>query len=355
MSIHDSKHRLSVTLMFTALVFLVLLVTMLLVVTAILVFIRMGILQLGENTPNIKGLLIIMGLVSVLLGTALAATAGNVPLRPVNVLINAMNRLAAGDFKTRLELPARYQPITAAKELTDSFNTMAEQLENTELLRSDFINNFSHEFKTPIVSIAGFAKLLRKGKLSTEEQQEYLGIIETEALRLSAIATNVLNLSRVENQSILTDVEEYNLSEQLRSCVLLLERKWASKQLELNLELGEHSITANEELMKQVWVNLLDNAVKFTPEFGTVEVAVTETDSVTTVKITNTGSEIPPEKQERIFRKFYQADESHAGEGNGLGLAIVKKITDLHNGRVTVESTGELTAFSVELPKTGKR
>ena len=116
---------------------------------------------------------------------------------------------------------------------------MAEELENTKVLRGDFINNFSHEFKTPIVSIAGFAKLLKRGNLTGQQKKEYLDIIEEEALRLSAMATNVMNMTKVENQTILTDISEYNLSEQLRSCILLLERDWERKDLELQLDFGE--------------------------------------------------------------------------------------------------------------------
>jgi len=347
----EYKHRLSLTLLFTGLVFLLLLVTMLIIGLAIFFLLRAGVLLPGRNMPDSGRYIVAIAMVSVFLGTILAATVGRYPLRPLNAIVNAMNRLAAGDFKTRLSFRGLLARTPVARELVDSFNRMAQQLENTELLRSDFINSFSHEFKTPIVSIAGFAKLLRKGKLTPEEQQEYLAIIEDESLRLSSIATNVLNLTRVENQTILTDVREYNLSEQLRSCILLLERKWSAKKLELVPDFGEHTIAANEELLKQVWLNLLDNAVKFTPDYGTVEVSAREDGSTLSVRVLNTGSEIPEEKKEFIFRKFYQADASRSSEGNGLGLAIVQRIVQLHQGTIAVESTPEYTAFTVTLPK----
>ena len=228
---------------------------------------------------------------------------------------------------------------------------MATELENTSLLRADFINNFSHEFKTPIVSIAGFAKLLRKGNLAPGEQEEYLAIIEDESLRLSTMATNVLNMTRVENQEILTDVRSYNLSEQIRNCVLILEDKWTAKNIELILDFKEYAVSANEELMKQVWLNLLDNAVKFTTDYGLVEVDITEEKEYVSVSVINSGSEIPEESRERIFQKFYQADESHSAEGSGIGLAVVQKIVELHHGQVTVESHEGCTSFTVVLPK----
>jgi signal transduction histidine kinase len=228
---------------------------------------------------------------------------------------------------------------------------MAEELEHTEMLRGDFVNNFSHEFKTPIVSITGFTKLLKHGNLSEEETQEYLDIIEEESLRLSAMATNVLNMTKVENQTILTNVSSYNLSEQIRSCVLLLENRWTNKNIEFNLEFDEHEISANEELLKQLWMNLIDNAVKYSPEYGFVTIKIRAEEEFYQVSIANAGIEIPKEKQKKIFEKFYQADESHSTEGNGIGLSIVKYVTELHSGEVSVESTKGITTFTVKLPK----
>ena len=165
------------------------------------------------------------------------------------------------------------------------------------------------------------------------------------------MATNVLNLTKVENQAILTDVTTFNVSEQLRTCVLLLERKWETKGLDMNLELEEHTITGSPELLKQVWVNLLDNAIKFSPEGQTVEISAKEEGSTLAVSISNTGSYIPQNQQEAIFRKFYQADHSHSTEGNGIGLAVVKRVVELHSGTVRVESEPTYTKFLVTLPK----
>lgn len=350
-TLEERRQRLSLTLLFSGLVFLFLLATMVIVSLIILLLVHLGQLRMGEGELRTGTFILIIAVASILIGTGLSVTAGRYPLRPLNNIINAMNRLAAGDFQARLKFQGRLSKLPVVKEVEDSFNKMASELENTELLRSDFINNFSHEFKTPIVSIAGFAKLLRKGDLTEQEEAEYLEIIENEALRLSDMATNVLNLSRVENQTILTDVTEYNLSEQLRACVLLLEDKWEKKNLELILDFKEHKITANAELLKQVWLNLLDNAVKFTTDYGLVEVTVSESADQIVVSVMNSGKEIPAESRNRIFQKFYQADESHATEGNGIGLAIVHKIVALHGGHVEVDSREGRTAFTVTLPK----
>ena len=347
----ERRQRLSLTMLFSGLLFLFLLVTMILVALIILLLVRLGRLNLGEGELRTGSFILIIALAGILIGTGLSATVGRYPLRPLNNIINAMNRLAAGDFQARLTFQGPLSRLPVVQEVEDSFNKMASELENTELLRLDFINNFSHEFKTPIVSIAGFAKLLRKGDLSAQEEAEYLEIIESEALRLSDMATNVLNLSQVENQTILTDVTTYNLSEQLRTCVLLLEDKWTKKHLELVLDFREYTVTANAELLQQVWLNLLDNAVKFTTDYGLVGISVSEAADSIAVSVINSGKEIPAESLDRIFQKFYQADESHATEGNGIGLAIVQKITVLHGGHIDVDSREGRTAFTVTLPK----
>ena len=350
----DSEGRrqsLSLTMMFAGLAFCFLLLTMIVVSVLIIVLTRIGLLRLGAGSTRIGTFVLLVALTSIVIGTLLSATAGRIPLRSVNEAINALNRLAAGDFKTRLNYSGPLANTPVVKELTSSFNKMAAELESTEMLRADFINNFSHEFKTPIVSIAGFAKLLKRGNLTPEEQREYLDIIEDESLRLSAMATNVLNMTKVENQTILTDVTSYNLSEQLRNCVLLLESKWMKKNLDLNIDFDEHTIDANEEMMKEVWVNLLDNAIKFSPEDGLVEAAIYEDTESISVSVINSGSEIPRDKQDRLFQKFYQADESHATEGSGIGLSIAHKIVELHGGRINVDSRKGRTAFTVILPK----
>jgi signal transduction histidine kinase len=348
----ERQHRLALTLLFTALVLCFMLVTLLVVGVTIYLLIRMEVLRGPDHSTMTPTRVLLIFVPSALLfGAITTFLLGQIPMKRVNKLINQMNRLAAGDYQARLSYDGAWAKHPTVRELTDSFNRMAEELQSTEMLRSDFINNFSHEFKTPIVSIAGFTKLLRKGNLSQAQKEEYLAIIETESLRLSQMATNVLNLTKVENQTILTDVTEYNLSEQIRSCILLLSEKWEEKEIDYVLDFREYSIHANEELLKQVWINLLGNAVKFSPHGGTIEVRITEQADTMTVSVMNTGSTIAPEQQAKIFRKFYQADESHAAEGNGIGLAIVKRVVELHEGTVSVASGNGRTTFTVVLPK----
>lgn len=338
--------------MFALVVFLSVLLNSGIAALAVYFLVHSDVINITGATAADAGRLIgFFALLSIPIGVLVALMASKVPLKPIANLIDSMDRLASGDFRTRVNVGSvmrRYPPFVGVAE---SFNKMAEQLESTEMLRGDFINNFSHEFKTPIVSIAGFAKLLRRGNLSAQQRQEYLAIIEEESLRLSYMATNVLNMTKIENQTILTDLSDFNLSEQIRSCILLLENKWDRKNLDFSLSLQEHQIRANEELLKQVWINLLDNAIKFSPAEAMIEVAIVETEQTYQVSVRNPGTTIPGEQQEKIFNKFYQGDESHAAEGNGIGLAIVRRVVELHNGTVEVSSRNNITIFTVELPK----
>ncbi len=349
----ERKQRFALTLLFAVIIFIVLLVSVGIAAVALYILAHFGVVTGAEGEElEIVTVLMFMAGVSLVIGTVLALLTGRITLVPVNRLISQMNRLASGDFKARLEYGWLLGKHSTFVEITDSFNRMAQELENTEMLRSDFVNNFSHEFKTPIVSIAGFAKLLRREGLSEEQKREYLAIIEEESLRLSDMATNVLELTKVENQTILNDITTYNLSEQLRYCVLLLEEKWSAKDMSLDLEFDEYEISADEELLKHVWINLLDNAIKFSPPTGEILLRAGKKGDCVYVSVTNYGSDIPPEKQEHIFQKFYQGDESHSAVGNGIGLAVVKGIVQLHKGRVEVFSENGVTTFTVSLPQT---
>jgi len=351
-SVKKEKRRLNIalTLLFAIVIFCTVVVAVLVSGIVLYLLIHFGVIAAkGDYLADARHVIWYMGFICVFIGSVLTMLTTTILLHPLQRMIRRIRSLAAGEYDKRLYFsnPLKKHPTFAA--LSESFNMLAEELENTEMLRSDFINNFSHEFKTPIISIAGFAKLLKRGNLSEKQRSEYIDIIEDESLRLSYMATNVLNLTKVENQTILTDVTTYNLSEQIRSCILLLENRWMKKQLEFSLEFDEYEISANEELMKQVFINLIDNAIKFSPEYGLVRIKIKETGRGYKITVLNTGEEIPKESIGKIFNKFYQADESHASEGNGVGLAIVRKIVELHKGNISVKSENGITSFEIEL------
>lgn len=335
----------AIGLAFMFCVFLILVITLTLFSTFEIVLAKTEILG-GLDAPKQWLRVLFSALVSLPIGGTLAVIFINFPLRPIQRLLTAMKRLANGHFEDRLN-PDDFRPM---KEMAHTFNALASELQNTEMLRSDFVNSFSHEFKTPIVSIRGFAKLLKRKELTEEQRQEYLNIIVDESTRLSNMATNVLNLTKVEKQSILSGVEKYNLSEQVRKCVLLLEKKWSPKELSISADFGEFIIFADPGLLEQVWLNLLDNAIKFSPHGGEIGVNVEIRGREAQVSVTNHGPEIPPEEIKRIYDKFWQGDVSRSTEGNGIGLAVVKKIVDLHGGKIDVASSREATVFTVALP-----
>lgn len=286
-------------------------------------------------------------LVSTIIGSVLTTLTSKMMFKPVNVVLSGIEKLSKGQYQTRIDLEDSKYLSTIA----DGLNGLAQELENVEILRSDFINNFSHEFKTPIVSIKGLISLLKRPDISDEKRQEYIAIIEDELNRLSMLTTNVLNLSKLEMQNILTDVGQFNLSEQIRTCVLMLEKHWTEKALDVAIDGEETMFFGNEDMLKQVWINLLDNAIKFASDNGKLKVEIASQGNDVVVSVANTGQEISPEHKEKIFNKFYQADTSHTKSGNGIGLSIVKRIVDLHNGSIAVDRKDDMTVFSVTLPK----
>ena len=309
--------------------------------------------RLGESElSTLQGTLPLMlgAMLTMALGTVLAGILVRIPLKSINTLMDGLNSLASGHFEQRVELGESRM----MRELSDSFNTLAQELQNTEMLRSDFINNFSHEFKTPITSIAGFAARLQRPDVPEEKKREYVDVIVQESRRLSALSSNILMLSHYENQDAVTGREEYSLDEQLRLCVLAMQDAWSAKNLEIEADLQPLTIRANADMLAQVWNNLLSNAVKFTPEGGRLTLRCFREAGRTVVVVSDTGVGMTEETMRHIFDKFYQGDTSHKLAGNGLGLPIVKRIVDLCGGEIQVTSTpGRGTQFRVSLPGDG--
>lgn len=283
-----------------------------------------------------------------IIGALLASFMMRFYIRPLDDLVVATKRISEGDFSVRVGKNTRIREIG---QLIENFNSMAHELEGIEMFRSDFINNFSHEFKTPIVSIRGFARQLAGGDLSEEDRLKYTEIIVAESERLSNMATNVLLLSKLENLELIAEKKEYSLDEQLRNCILLFEKEWSGKKIELDIEFDDIRYYGNEELMSHIWINIIGNAFKYTPENGRIIFRAFKKDGEIVVKIADSGIGMSRETMDKIFDKFYQGDRSHSETGNGLGLPLVKRIVELCFGRVVVESEdGNGTEFTVYLP-----
>lgn len=304
--------------------------------------------QIKNNMiPYFKSILMEVLLICAGLGSVLIAIASMIIIRPIRRLTAATKEVARGNFDVSVK-------VTSGDEigqLTDHFNKMTAELKNIEVLRKDFISNVSHEFKTPIASIQGFAKLIRDKSLTADQFEEYTGIIVSESGRLANLSSNLLRLSKLENQEIRDKFSSFPLDEQIRSAILLLENKWEEKEIDLDLDLDQVDYFGDEELLQQVWINLLSNAVQFSYQKGYIRATLYKSKNKVIAEVEDNGTGIPDEAKSRIFDKFYKADKSRSSEGNGLGLAIVKKIVELHGGSITfVSQVGKGTIFTVELP-----
>ena len=285
---------------------------------------------------------------TLLLGSATAAGFSIAFFAPISRLSRAMKEVAGGNFRVHVETKSVFRDI---RDSFDSFNLMVSELNATETLQTDFISNVSHEFKTPISAIEGYASLLQEHQQSPEEQAEYIDKILFNTRRLSALAGNILLLSKLDSQSIHPQRSRFRLDEQVRQCILALERKWTEKDIDFDVDLDSVDFTGYEGLLQHVWTNLIDNAVKFGPRGGLIRMRLIEEDGSVLFTIDNEGKSISDEDKSRIFNKFYQGDSSHESEGNGLGLALVRKIVAIHGGEVWVEDpVNGGCRFAVRLP-----
>lgn len=273
-------------------------------------------------------------LLTLLIGLIAAMIGGYRLLVPVRMLDEATRKVAAGDFTVRIPAPKRMDEIGS---LIESFNTMTRELGSVEMLRSNFVSDISHEFKTPLTAIEGYAKLL-EGDCSPEERREYVGTITDETRRLSVLVANILMINRLDKGNIPSERHPVRIDEQIRHALALCEAGWTGKNLELDLELDEIYFAGYESLLMQVWANLIDNAVKFSPDGGRISLALHQKGERVVFVICNDGDNIPEESRPQLFEQFYKADPSRGGEGNGLGLSIVKRVAELHGGEASVEN-----------------
>lgn len=284
---------------------------------------------------------------SSILGTVIILLVLRSIVKPINRLSKAVHEVAKGNFEIQLETRSKDE----VGQLTLDFNLMTRELKNIEFLRSDFVSNVSHEFKTPVTSIKGFAKLIKDGNLTDEQLREYSDIIISESERLSLLSSNLLRLSELESKVIRDQKSLFSLDEQIRKTILILEVQWSKKEIELDLELESIEFNGNEHLLQEVWLNLIQNAIKFSNQKGTIKITLLREGNTCKVQISDNGIGIQEEDQKRIFERFYKSDKSRSKDGNGLGLVIAKKIVEQENGEIYFTSKLNAgTTFTVELP-----
>lgn len=301
-----------------------------------------------EATLATLGYCALMAFIAVLLTMAFRRSTYE---KPIRALGDAARRVAAGDFTVKLPRLHKRERKDYMDVMYEDFNTMVEELGSIETLKDDFVGTVSHEIKTPLATIENYASALNKSDLNTTERTEYIQAITEATKRLSSLVSNILRLNKIENQGIIFEAHPYDLSEQLRTCVLQHEDLWEEKALILEVDVDDDCvITQDAVLMELVWNNLIANAIKFTPSGGSIKVTQRADSASVYVEVSDTGCGMDDITQRRIFDKFYQGDASHASEGNGLGLALVALALNLTGGEITVKSApGEGSTFAVWL------
>ena len=286
---------------------------------------------------------------AVFVGAGLAILINSFFLKPIGNLCESMKKVSGGDFSIRLNENSKIKEIG---ELNRSFNAMTEELGQTEVLQSDFVSNVSHEIKTPLNAIEGYATLLQDSDCSEEEKERYTEKILFNTRRLSDLVGNVLILSKLESGTVDFNKSNYRLDEQIRESLMLLEPKWVENEIEFDVDLDEVIFLGDKKLLYHVWNNLIGNAIKFSPRGGLVSLNLENGRDSVRFSVTDNGPGIGESAKKHIFDKFYQEDSSHKQEGNGLGLSLVKRIIDMSDGELEVENLPDSGCkFTVTLKK----
>lgn len=339
------KKSLRLSVLFSLGIFLLFCITMFLSTSLGMLLMHLGIIQ---APPKPETLPIAFAPISILIGTLIAQGTSKRMMAPIVEISEATKQVAKGNFQIQLKERSRAQEIN---EMSQNFMLMTQELASIETFRNDFISNVSHEFKTPLAAIEGYAMLLQKPGLSPEKQAAYVSKILANTKRLSKLTGNILQLSQLENQNIMPEKQVFSLDEQLRQVILLYEDRWSQKELELDINLAPVDYEGNRDLLFQVWQNILGNAIKFTNPGGSIRISLQKEEQGVQVEIADTGIGMSQEVQKRMFEKFYQGNTSHSSEGNGLGLTLAKRIIDLHGGSIIVRSQeGAGACFCIMLP-----
>ena len=320
------------------------------VIGGVMAYGAVGVIAFGFDETSSLSMLAMIPPMTIIYALAMRPVLRQLSIR-IEKLTDAMDEVADGnlDYKIDMKNAGEYEDVY------EKFNSMTLELKRTKEEMEAFTNEFAHEFKTPITAISGFAdNLLETGEgVETKERMEQLQMISEESKRLLNLSMNTLLLSKVEAMQVVSDKESYDLAEQLRRCVILLDKQMEKKKIELEMDEDlSLPIVANEELLQHVWMNLLNNAIKFTKERGRITITGGCKDDFVIVRITDDGIGMDEETVKKIFDKYYQHDTTSVAKGSGIGLAIVKRIVSLCGGTIEVASwVGGGSSFTVKLPR----
>ena len=318
----------------------------LILISSVMAFGLISFLGYDLNENNSIYMLYMIPLMGLISGVTLDKIIKTLKIRMEKIL-NGISDVAEGNLDVELDL----KDAGEYKIIYQNFNKMVKELKSTKIEMQNFVNDFSHEFKTPITSIKGFADLILETDVSKEERNQYLQIISEESARLAELSQNTLLLSKLDAEQVVTDKKEFSLDEQIKKCAILLLRELEKKQITLNMELPNVKNYGNEEIMFQIWMNLISNAIKFTPENSEITIVMVRNEDNVTVDISDSGIGMDEGTIKHIFEKYYQGDASHSTKGYGLGLSIVERIVALCGGEISVTSVpGSGSTFTVILP-----
>lgn len=342
------KRHFKLWLYFASIIFFILLVTAITVSSIAYVLLYFDLIQIEDKSSWVHGPLILLILISIVVSTFISFYLAVKILNPVTKFSEVSHQVAKGNFDIQLE---EISSIDEIRDLVNNFNFMIKELSSIETLRNDFVASVSHEFKTPIAAIEGYATLIQDKTLSAAEHDDYTQMIIESSHQLSTLCGNILTLTKLENQEVQLTQTSFRLDELIRQSILLLENEWGPKEIEFHLELPPVTFTGNDKFLFLVWKNIIENAIKFTSFGGNITIQLLPAPSDVTVTISDDGCGMSPAVLKHAFDKFYQGDSTHKSTGNGLGLSLTKKIIDLCGGEISVSSTENVgTTFSVSLP-----
>lgn len=342
----NTKMQSKMWIYFVGTVFLIMLITAVIMFCLTITLLRAGYIKSSNDAPHL--FLFFIFLISVAIGTVISLFVAKKILKPITAISKASSEIAKGNFDIRLMEESRIKEI---RELNRNFNIMVQELSGIETLRNDFVVNVSHEFKTPIAAIEGYAMLLQDTCLSETERSEYAQMIIDSSRQLATLSGNILTLSKLEAQEVVLEKKMYRIDEQIRQAILLHEAGWSSKEINLEISMPSMTYYGNEKLLMQVFMNIIGNAVKFTPVRGKIGIQLSSNENTTYVRVSDNGCGMNDDVIKHIFDKFYQSDSARKSEGNGLGLALAKRIIELCQGEIMVKSeVGKGSTFTVCLP-----
>jgi len=339
------KRSLKLAVVFSIVMFFMITITVVFMGLVFVILYHIGIIHPTRNPAMIFA---VFTAVSIVLGTILSRFGGKKMIAPIIEISEATKQVAKGNFDIQLKEKTRAREVNI---MAQNFQLMTQELKNTETFHNDFIHNVSHEFKTPLSAIEGYATLLQNKYLSPEKQEIYIAKILFNTKRLTTLTGNILQLTRLENKEITTEKRWFSLDEQLREDILLFEEEWNRKHLELDIDLDSVEYFGNSDMLSLVWQNLIGNAVKYVHDGGNIRVILRKEELSVKIYVSDNGIGMNEEVKKRVFEKFFQGDTSHSSEGNGLGLTLAKRIVDLHGGAISLSSKqGKGTTFTVSLP-----